>query len=213
MKHKLNAFFKSHPRFSFIGIALLFLFIEGLYSFCSKPKSYPTHNCPAFTDANFDAWFPYGPGTKLFFASTLNKKDTINIIFVGKSIDEPFAPAGACTSYIHINSEPDTTPTHNKLRLGLEKKEGSPSDLLIAFYDFQLTNARLLDNTISPTDTYKSKDLSTVSINGKTFANLTELMRDTTTGKTAGVYKIWVAKGSGIIGYERYPTLEQFAKQ
>ncbi len=54
---------------------------------------------------------------------------------------------------------------------------------------------------------------SAVALNGKMFNEVLQLQRDTGSIKRVGIYKIWLSKQNGLIGYEHYPTLERWVKE
>ncbi len=59
----------------------------------------------------------------------------------------------------------------------------------------------------------KSAYFNSLTLNGKNFSNVQLIEKDTTGFKTPGLYKIWLAKNTGAIGYEEYPSLTRWVKQ
>src|SRR5947208_17180817 len=110
MQQAIRSFFKKHLALNIFGLAVLFILIDGLYSFCSKPKMV---NCPAFDDTNFDNWFPYQPSQKLYFTSSQNKHDTVTIGGITKSPSYQ-GTAGSCDMNAQITSR-EIGITTNKL--------------------------------------------------------------------------------------------------
>jgi hypothetical protein len=208
MHQAIRSFFKKHLALNIFCLAVLFILIDGLYSFCSKPK---TVNCPAFDDTNFDSWFPYQSPQKLYFSSSRNKHDTITIGSVTKSPSHQ-GTAGSCDMNAQITSQEGGTTT-NKLYINYTKFSGT-NNLNLVLYDFQI-NGSLTETSYTPPSfgTEKSELLTNAVINGKTFANVVQIQLDTTIMKQQSIYKIWLSKQTGLVGYERYPTLEQFVKK
>jgi hypothetical protein len=216
MKQRFRSFFKKHPTANLIGLSVLFVLIEALYSFCSVDKTPEEDSklCPAFSDANFDAWFPYSHNQKLFFTSSLGAKDTLTIGTVEKSPDTYTAVSLSCSSNASVRSVDLNSSSSNGFTINYLKFDNEPRNHLNLFlYDFLLADAWLKETDIVPAPTLKHQFLVNATINGKAFANVIEVMRDTAVKKDAGVYKIWLSKQTGLVGYERYPALERFVIQ
>src|SRR5688500_12629800 len=199
MKRKLTLYFKNHPAMSYAGTLVLFMLIEGLYSFCSiRPRPI---DCPPFSDANYKAWFPYQQGQKLYFSSSLGKRDSVTM----QVYQSPaYTGSGSCETNARTwSGEPGTFGP--KVDLQYYNYPGGNS-LNITFLDWN-TNATLQDNTITPVNSIGSTGtlVPSITINGKTFSNVVQLQRDTVTQKNAGPYKLWIAKGTGFVGYELFP--------
>jgi len=206
MKRQLTLFFKRFPAYSFAGTFFIFILIEGLFSFCTKTT------CPDFSNAAYDSWFPYESNQALYFKTATGEPDTITIASTYRSDQHTtYGGAANCNSWANISSYvTNTTP-----RLYIYMNQYSDGNALsIQLNDFSITEARLSDDNITVTAIGDSSFLrSSAVIAGKTFNNVVQLQKDTALIKTAGVYKVWIAKGAGLVGYENYPTLEQWAKE
>jgi len=207
MKQQISSFFKRHLAFNVLGLAVLFISIEGIYSFCSKPKAI---NCPEFNDATFDAWFPYQPSQPLHFTSSLQHKDSLTIASVSKNT--PYSGSGDCEMSAQIVSQQLWNTTN---RLFIDYHDiGSTTGLLFLSLDNFQVNGNLQQSSFTPQDTHvKSSFAATTVIGGHSFSNVIEIYLDTTVFHQEGVYKVWLSRQTGLVGYERYPTQEQFVKQ
>jgi hypothetical protein len=197
--------FKQHrARRLFVSIAL-FILIEGSFSFCSKTT------CPAFADAAFDSWFPYQVNQALFFTSATTEKDTITISSTYRSPEhKEYGRAINCNAWTSVSSFVTATTPRFYITYNISPEGNS---LSVQLNDFRVSEATLSEEQITVTDNSAiSSMLSGVVIAGKTFGSVMQLQRDTTAIKSAGIYKMWFSKGIGLVGYEQYPTLEQWAK-
>ncbi|RYZ48519.1 MAG: hypothetical protein EOO14_21975 [Chitinophagaceae bacterium] len=52
-----------------------------------------------------------------------------------------------------------------------------------------------------------------VIVGTRTFTNLLEATGDTSQTKNAGVYKVYFARGKGIVAFSEYPSLQTWVKQ
>jgi hypothetical protein len=206
MKRRISSFFRKHPALNFAGIIALFILIEGLYSFCSKGSKI---DCPAFDDVSFDNWFPYQPNQILNFSSSLNNNDVVTIERVQKSGE--YTGYGSCETSAQVVSKEQW---NGALKLYINFMDlGSEDALTLSFYNFN-TSGTLLENNYVPQSSGQESDfLANTVINGRSFSNVFQVQVDTNVIKQEGVYKIWLSKQAGLIGYERYPSLEQFVKQ
>lgn len=204
MKRRLLRIFRRFPAPGYTGPLLVFILIEGLFSFCSR-------TCPAFEDAAFQGWFPYQEGQKTYFTSSLGAKDTITIrdVYASESrtagfLDKPCAP------YTYIYSESDTG---NRMKLSVSfSKEYAGNTLYVSLYGFLITGALVAADSLAVPYPLSSAVLPTATINGQMFSRVLQVQRDTAMIKDTGIYKVWFAKGMGLVGYEHYPSREQWAK-
>jgi hypothetical protein len=205
MQPRPYGFFKQHgARRLFVSIAL-FIFIEGSFSFCSKTT------CPAFADGAFDSWFPYQENQALLFTSAA-EKDTITISSTYRSPEhKEYGRAVNCNAWTSVSSF--VTATTPRFYINYNTYPDGNS-LSVQLNDFRVSDATLSEEQITVTDNSAVGSLlSGVVIAGKSFGSVVQLQRDTTIIKSAGIYKMWFSKGMGLVGYEQYPTLEQWAKE
>lgn len=207
MKWRIRSFFKTHLALNIFGLAVLFVLIDGIYSFCSKPKAI---NCPAFSDATFDAWFPYQPNQVLHFTSSLQTGDSLSIESNRKN--EAYSGTGDCEMSAQIVSK-ERWNSSNRLFIDYHDMGSTTGLLFLSLSNFQV-NGNLLERSFVPEGSnVKSHFAASATLAGHTFANVIDIELDTAIYKAAGVYKVWLSKGTGLVAYERYPSLEQFIKQ
>ena len=205
MKEKLAFYFKKYPAFSYAATIALFILLEGLYSFCTVRKPDPVA-CPAFNDPNYDLWFPYQLNQKLRFTSNLGKKDSLTIGHASKS--DAFTGNGSCNAFAQFWSvENNTTGNALNINYYYDQNGNSLNVTLIDFTTFGSLNANGFTPSSHTGST--SSQLSTITLNNKTFSNIIQVQRDTVNYKQNGVYKFWMARNIGFVGFERYPTLER----
>lgn len=209
MRKRLSAFFARHPAATYAGLIALFVGIELLFSFCSKKS------CPAFSDDNFDTWFPYTKGQRLFFRSSMNHSDTITIWEIVRS--EGYETGGfESRASCDMNASIDAQLSNNFLsKLSVDFwKADTNTRLSLSVYDFRLPYAHLQTQSMTITAPgYSSQYSPSAVLGGVTFAGVVEIQRDTTNSKQQGIYKIWLSRQNGLVAYEHYPTREQWVKQ
>ena len=211
MKKTIHTFFNKHPKLSVIAIALIFGVAQVAFSFCSDTI------CPAFNDKNFDQWFPYKKGQQFIFSNGI-QKDTITIAEVTRS-EESRRSGGfgspACSPYVIVNSVETGPVNYYKLALW-----GNDNYYRINVYDFSIDYLNSSDSGLiaaaSPAGYnahLRFEYPRNSSFNGVLYQKLEIISRDTTSIKSAGIYKIWLAPNKGVIAYEEYPGLVQWIKQ
>lgn len=210
-----NRFFKKHPKLSYVSLAVFLVLVEVGFSYCSKKK------CGGFVDANFDNWFPYKEGQTLYFLSNRNDRDTFSGLTIDKSA--PYETGGgysrgSCDMDVQIQNNQYVSP--NRFNLEYHKfLEVTDVDYLILnfkdvqFYAMGINDSGLVAIKFSPSEKLKTTYYDTYNFNGTNYNKLQVVESDTATTKTNAVYKIWLAKNVGIVGYESYPSLERWAKQ
>lgn len=214
MLETINRFFKKHPKLSYASLILFLIVVEVGFSFCSKKK------CGGFVDASFDNWFPYKEGQVLYFASNNNNRDTFSGLTIYRS--QPFETSGGygnsgkCYSEASIDSKyiSDKSLQINYYISG----ETGQSSLRLILKNYTASAISVQDSglvfekyftTLQTKTTY----YDTYNFNGTNYSKLQVIETDTTGSKTNAVYKVWLAKNVGIVGYESYPSLERWAKQ
>lgn len=204
MKQKLNLFFKRYPAFGFVVPVLLFIGIEGLFSFCSKVT------CPAFSDPHFDKWFPYRPGQSFIFLSSRNNRDTLKAGRVEKSeAYDTYGTRSKCSMDAAVTLE-----QYGVARFYVRYAKHDYGNFTNVYFDeFRLSGKTLLERGLEVDSPVSASFSSNVVLDGKNFNEVLQLQRDTGSVKQTGIYKIWISKYVGLVGYERYPTLERWVKQ
>ena len=216
MFQKINSFFSKNPALNFIILAIIFTVIEGLFSFCSK-----NDYCPAFADAAFNEWFPYQAGQTVYYKTADNKKDSLYNFKVNKSeaktVHHGFlSPPFYCDDYAFIESQNvDSASSFLYLTYDIYTAQNF-KNLQLSVNNFLVNGSDINDSGIvikSLEYPVKSSYFNSLSLGGKVFSNVQALENDTVIFKNPGVYKIWLAKNMGVIGYEEYPSLTIWVKQ
>ena len=83
----------------------------------------------------------------------------------------------------------------------------------VQFQTLGLNDSGLVINNYLSSNKLKATYYDTYNFNGTNYNTLQVIETDTTTSKKNTIYKIWLAKNEGIVGYESYPSLERWAKQ
>ena len=195
-------------------LCLLFIFLQASFSFCSKKK------CPAFSDKEFNAWFPYTQNETVYYKTINNDEDSINNFSVYKSsaaasssgFNAPQCeisasvqgfPADSLGPYFKINYIiSGTANVNNSLQLNLNQ--------FLVFGISINDSGIVIDRTMSQLQT---SYFPGIVLDGKNFLNVQSIQMDTASLAAAGIYKIWIAKNNGLIGYEEYPSLIRWIKQ
>lgn len=216
MLEAINRFFKKHPKLSYASLILFLIVIEVGFSFCSKKK------CGGFADDNFDNWLPYKEGQTLYFLSNKNDRDTFSGLSVTKS--QPYETSGGyggggeCNSDAVIKSNFNNSPDYLNISYSKYQASGSNNYLNFiiknsGFIAFDLKDSGFVVNNYCSRPPIKATYYDTYNFNGTNYSKLQVIETDTTGSKTNAVYKVWLAKNVGIVGYESYPSLERWAKQ
>jgi hypothetical protein len=166
-------------------------------------------DCPPFADAGFDAWFPYQEGQTIYFTSDKKDKDTLLFNSIYRSPEHrTYGGGGKCNAWAYYSSS--YMHVSPKVYLSINTFPGGNA-LSIKLNEFNLDKASISEAGITTKNSaFSATVLPNIEINGKTFSTVSLLQRDTISNKDVGVYKVWVAKGAGIVSYENYPSREQW---
>ena len=212
MKEKISAFFTSHPKLSIACTCIVFIGIQSFFSFCTKVK------CPGFASQHFDAWFPYKQGQILIFESPQIKNDTITIGRITK--DPPYTATrgwgfSGCSATGTIYSNEMTAFSSLLYVSASTHEKGVVGNITVIVKGFQAGGRALGDSgiVVAFPQMIQSTYFSSYSLGSKTFSKVQQLTRDTAVIKTIGVYRVWLAKDIGLIGYEEYPSKNLYIKQ
>ena len=186
----------------------LVLFFFNSCSNCSCKKV----PCSAFDDPDFLTWFPYKTGQQIVFHSN-SGEDTINL-HVDKS--EPyeatqgcFGASGGCFAHCDIYSF-ELPGTYNRK---LQISETQPSAITFYFYQLNLLATRMSDTGFVVSSAAATKFYPSLSLANNTWQNVQLITRDTSIKEPDGPYKVYIARGLGIVAYENYPDLAVWVKQ
>ena len=215
MHRKLNLFFEKKPFLSFILLACLLACLEGALSFCSKI------NCPAFSDANFDSWFPYQQGKTIYFRSNNNDIDSLYNLSVFKTAASTTSGGfggGKCDAPLATIQSVyvDSATLFFTLSYNTFGGSGSNDILNLNVNQFPIRGINITDSgiVINPTfNPVQSSFYSSLPIEGNNYNNVQVIQADTAGLAANSVYKIWLAKNIGLLAYQEYPSLTIWLKQ
>ncbi len=186
--------------------------------------------CPSFDNPLALQWLPYSVNQQLIYTSTNAKSDTFTMrsIDLSKSFSStvsgnqpdcvaqgnwqtnPYSVAVADSNlYFRVQQSIDQYTSSQSLYTYLQVKnflaEGA------GFADTGLIKDPSIGNYGNVTTSFQ---LSLI-LAGKTFNNVQAIQIDTTNGKISSgkVYKIYIAKNIGLVGYQNYPSNNLWVKQ
>lgn len=187
------------------------VFLEGCEDCSGKQVT-----CPAFDDPSFTMWMPYNQNEELIFNSATAPNDTFKItdanvsdIFESSiSANHPYCSAYASFSsrdsdsssnsnfYIYYTLQQDQYTPSTEKSISIKIKTGD-------FYSGGFSDTGLIH---SGYDIYLSHFYNTTTISNKIFNEVQEVFVDTTRRvfKLNEIYKLWIAKNKGIVGYEEF---------
>lgn len=210
MKKRISSYFRKYPALGYAATLVFFILVEGLYSFCTYPRARPI-DCPGFNDPNYDAWFQYQEGQTIRFLSSQGRKDSVTLVRAFKS--PAYTGTGSCDASAQVRS---AEIFDFNAKLDLSYHYGNYGNMLyLTVLGFNANTYLQADNLVPVPGSIASGTFqNSATINGKTFSNVVLLQRDTTTAyKPTGAYKIWLAKGMGVVGYEMYSNREIWVKE
>ena len=194
---KVRQLFRKYPAVLFMVLCLLFIGIEAIFSFCSEKKDIV---CPTFSNINYDQWFPYATNQSFRFQSPSNS-DSLKIIAVSKKSD--------CSDLAYITSD-----SSNLLSIHAYGSVGN--DVTFKFRGIEILRGAIKDTGLVMNNDGQNQAFleyqNTVVLNGLTFQNAELIYVDTILNKT-DVFKIWLAKDKGIVGYQKRLGNELFVLQ
>ena len=217
MQKRITRYFQKHPVVSSFFVVILFGSLQISFSYCSKV------NCPAFTDSNFDDWFPYKTDQKIIFRNSLQEKDTITIGAVfrspASSRSGSFSGGTACAAIVSIHSVESYNGQQNKFNITGDVYDYAKNFQLF-LQNFYLYNMTTSDSglVVNSADNPSNKDftfeyLRNTNFSNKVYSKLEIITSDTNLVKSNRIYKIWLASKEGIIAYEEYPSRTRWIKQ
>jgi hypothetical protein len=201
----VNQLFRKYPAVLFTFLCVLFAGIESLFTFCSK------QTCAGFVDTYYDQWFPYSNGQKpIFISQTTN--DTFNITSAYKTLPYTsggFESRGCGGANASVSGNKDST------QLSIYAWQADLTAINISLGNFAVSGIAITDTGIvaNPENkSYASVFQNSAILSNKTFANVQMIMQDTLLYKYT-VYKIWLAKDKGLVGYQKRLGNELFVLQ
>jgi hypothetical protein len=201
--------FVRNPFAILAGLLVAAFVILQVFTFCSGTK-----NCPAFSNAPFDAWFPYKEGQQVVFMNSRRDTDSLwisSVVRSGPTVINTGIYGRECSINAEIKGE-------GAIRLLIScrlKGDVNPTWLLMEDFDF---SARLVGDAGPVADPaaggeYKSVFYNSIHLEGKAYPSVSILERDTAGIKAEGLYRVYLSKENGIIAYEKYPSHDLWVKQ
>jgi hypothetical protein len=178
--------------------------------------------CPGYEENELDAWLPIDTKTKLTFSTNTNLQQTFTFynVYTSKPA-EVRERTGACMAHKRGSSVERDNIYGSLLELDLQSTT--------PFYETKASlsaTIRLMGTTLYAQDlqekgfleysTYNNNRTvlryyyNSIQLNGKSFSNVQSAMIDTLGldgQNTTMLYRIYIAKGQGLIAYETYPGL------
>jgi hypothetical protein len=184
---------------------------------CSTKKV----TCSAFDNSSFQAWFPYNTNSYQIFKNT-QTQDTVGFQFTAIDYSQAYEiqtggygnRVGACNKsasvyatagdrYINVQYFIDSVfnqPNANQqLNIAINNSQ---------FYAEEI-NSQEIKTSIS-NNTSVAVNNTAVLLNNIFCEKLCTITSDTLNSKLDRIYKVFISKGKGIIGYEHYPSLHQW---
>jgi hypothetical protein len=195
-------------------LASILLFASATW-FTSCKCSYKTYDCPAFNSAALSGWFPYGDITTLIFENGSGQRDSIYLKNTMTTEAHTItARSRSCYASKTFTSTENPTAGFKKLSIGLIRTEAdnimdeaTVSVKADASFNFRgVTVNELGTANFKYSVPVSIQYLPSVSLSGKTFTNVAISYRDTTNSKLSGVYKLYIAKNTGLVAYEDFPS-------
>ena len=192
---------------------------------CSSKKI----TCGAFNDPTFFKWFPYQPGFSGYYKNIVTQDTTgfsILNIDTSKSYETTVGGfgrpnSGNCSAYANIYGYFYDSSAAVNIYYDVIKgiNDSYTTKKTSIYFKNSYWTAGIVTEEILSTDTLNN--ITTVANtqnvlfeNGTTYAKLVTLTNDTTIKKDSGmVYKLFIAKGFGIVGFETYPLKQKWVLQ
>ena len=186
-----------------------------------------TYHCPAFADSAVTHWFPYYTGQQVTFVTAGGTQAVLHIGMVWKtpaydtSVTLNFSPgvhAFDCVATDSILSAEVDTNQHHLLLLQCYQHDtvATLSSLSLTlkggnFYGYGINNNGLTG------DAYAHAQYDTLQhfvLPGHTWSLVQRIQLLDTAGLQVGApYKLYIAPGNGVVGYELYPSHQVWGLQ
>lgn len=215
----LQKFVKA-PFFLF-SIFFLYLLNVGC-SVCSSKKI----NCNGYNDSLVLQWFPYQSNEKIIFKNPRDSADLLTISQVVKSEPSEITVGGygnnaTCYASYRVTSlEMDSTVPRLQIysdidydNSGNEERRNTQLILFRERFDavHVVDTGFIISNGSPPYVT--TQFYTTLTLNGRTFANVQMIKIDTSSVKLTGISSVYISRNNGVVGYTSYPSNELWVKQ
>lgn len=204
--------FFSRSILAIIGILIVFQ-----HTSCFKSGGTTFYDCPAFADPLYDEWFPYLKGQIIRYKNAAGFENTITIEMMEKTPTYKYYDGGgSCAPSVSVRT---SLPTFSSIPFQIQYGKGTSfNNLYIGLKNIVINAGNIRDTGIviqasSINRFNKSQFFPTYTLNGINYSNVQVISRDTISDKATDIYKVFIAKKIGILGYEEYPSLVLFSKQ
>lgn len=196
----------------------LILFFSGC-DLCSCKKLL----CPPFENTHFASWFPYNASQTNTFKNIVGATNNIDFFAMQKSSSYETRRGSCygssnqpCMTNAAIYASGSLANIATSIEIHFESQNETQKIISI----FIGNNFRIQSKNIDETGlkdfipvNYASDFYPQLNINGASFNHVQTITKDTALMKDNGIYKLFISRDNGIIGYEHYPTLETWVKQ
>ncbi len=205
-----------HMRSRSLFFATMILVAGFLYS-CKSKHGF---TCPPFNDTAFAAWFPYEVDQKLIYKTAGSFPDTITInSLLGSgpyTLDGSAAVIDSCYSTGVISSLQTINGGARYKYIVYDYVNGDGTapisdSVQYQFNQLSFVTGKVTDTGLNVSNLYpmvRSRFHAGYTLGSVTYGKVQELsFMDTTVTNTAfpWIYKVYIAYGKGMVGYETYP--------
>lgn len=188
---------------------------------CSSKKV----TCPAFNEPEFSKWFPYKLNDTLHFINQTTS-DTVTYAIGYYQLSETYETqqggysgnVANCGSHANIYGYAKTSAIGQFVINYITDGNNSLKQLYVAVLNGLWNTGEIVYNTFKPSPVNNSpvsisQDSAYKFINGVTYSNFITIANDTTGTKEDKPYKLYIAKNTGIVGFEMYPSKQKWVLQ
>ena len=176
-------------------------------------------SCPAFEDVDFQTWFAAYQSSQRSIFKYQSTFDTITTPAPHKNeayeaSQGCYGRSQGCAMDFSVGSNEITASFKRKLSIEYFGGPGSSSiSLWVMGFDCNARDVNEQGLVLSSLG-YSSNYAGSLILNGTTFNNVQVITRDTTMNHfTEQPYKVYLGKGTGLIAYEIFPSLQLWVKQ
>lgn len=205
--------------------SLVFMLVFAGCTICSTKKI----NCPGFEDPYFDLWFPYAQNEMLRFkgpdaADTLNFR--IEDIYESTPYETTQGGYGGGSAFCIASKDFIGRGSANineivAVRYAIDKSNSAGGEnsarLSVTVAGSSWVLQKINNNSLSA---YQNNEFNVVDSsynvnfsNGINYPVLATITNDTIVNKTSRYYRLFIAKGFGIIGFDEYPSNKRWVVQ
>lgn len=177
-----------------------------------------TRTCPAFDGELLNAWFPYQAGVTYRFVSSDGRQEYFTIVEENYTQEHEIeSRALGKETFCEIHGERSTsidTVTGDELPFRLfhtVESEKLHNTGIIEMTFRTMTGPMLMTNNgeeFSPTGSriqYTVEHFDVWEVNGRNYTNIADFTFAEDDLEKVGIDRLYIAKGTGIIGYRTYP--------